>query len=139
VGAALAGCLAVLSAINQGEGNAQEPHLRASEILLAQVSAADDRAALGRLYDAGLRHLRAGREAEAQRSFDALIDRLLSTFGDDERTGGTIFGIAEAFARLGRPSTAEVYFGRALSWLDAAPTRGWHVASMRDDWARIFP
>ena len=31
------------------------------------------------------------------------------------------------------------HVGRLARALDEAPTRGWHVASMRDDWARIFP
>ncbi|WP_256437495.1 hypothetical protein [Roseococcus sp. SDR] len=29
--------------------------------------------------------------------------------------------------------------GRLARALDDAPARGWHVVSMRADWARIFP
>jgi hypothetical protein len=30
------------------------------------------------------------------------------------------------------------FIGRLARALDAAPARGWHVVSMRDDWARVF-
>ena len=33
----------------------------------------------------------------------------------------------------------ESHIGRLARALDAAPARGWHVVSMRDDWARVFP
>jgi phosphoserine phosphatase len=34
---------------------------------------------------------------------------------------------------------SDSHVGRLARALDEAPRRGWHVASMRDDWARIFP
>jgi hypothetical protein len=30
------------------------------------------------------------------------------------------------------------HIGRLTRALDAAPARGWHVVSMREDWARVF-
>ena len=33
----------------------------------------------------------------------------------------------------------ESHVGRLARALDEAPARGWHVVSMREDWARIFP
>jgi hypothetical protein len=32
----------------------------------------------------------------------------------------------------------ESHIGRLTRALDAAPARGWHVVSMREDWARVF-
>jgi phosphoserine phosphatase len=34
---------------------------------------------------------------------------------------------------------SDSHVGRLARALNEAPRRGWHVASMRDDWARIFP
>ena len=66
--------------------------------------------------------------------------------GDEEMLRYTTEGPGRRFAMIVRHDDAareyaydrESHVGRLSRALDAAPSRGWHVVSMRDDWARIF-
>jgi phosphoserine phosphatase len=66
--------------------------------------------------------------------------------GDFEMLRYTTEGAGQRFGMIIRHDDAEREFaydreshiGRLARALDAAPARGWHVVSMRDDWVRVF-
>jgi phosphoserine phosphatase len=66
--------------------------------------------------------------------------------GDFEMLRYTTEGAGQRFGMIIRHDDAEREFaydreshiGRLTRALDAAPARGWHVVSMREDWARVF-